>query len=45
MDFWNRIRHVATALAVIAWLLAIAAGWLPGNGRGAAPPACIANCL
>lgn len=45
MDFWNRVRRIATALAVIAWLLAIAAGWGLGSGQRAAPAACIANCL
>jgi hypothetical protein len=42
MDFWNRIRRIGTALAVIAWLLAVGAGLSFGDGRTAT--ACIVNC-
>jgi hypothetical protein len=45
MDFWNRIRRIGTALAVIAWLLAVGAGLSLGNGRVPADPACTTNCL
>lgn len=45
MDFWNGIRRIATALAVVAWLVAVAAGWPLGNGQVPAAPGCTTNCL
>jgi hypothetical protein len=43
MEFWNRIRRIGTALAVIAWLLAVGADLSLGNGRNATA-VCIVNC-